>query len=66
MKGTRVSILGNGTSIKEMKKGKIHTVPVLLVCICRSTKESLEDILRKAGFFLSFQWPKEMLGFVKG
>ena len=66
MKGTRVSILGSGTTVKEMEKGKIHTVPVLLICQCRSTKERLENILKNAGIFVAFQWPKEMMAFVQG
>jgi hypothetical protein len=47
MKGTRVSILGHGTDVKEEEKGMIHTVPVLLTCRCRSEKERLENIVRK-------------------
>ena len=66
MSGTRVSILGNGTSIKELEKGKIYTVPILLTCRCRSEKERLENLVRKAGISVSFQWPKESLDFVKG
>ncbi len=28
--------------------------------------ERLEFIMRKAGIIVSFQWPKESMGFVKG
>jgi signal transduction histidine kinase len=66
MKGTRVSILGKGTGIKIIEKGEIHTVPVLLRCNCRHAKEQLERIVRKAGIFVSFQWPKECMDFVRG
>jgi hypothetical protein len=66
MTGIQVSSLGNGTTMKALEKGKIHTVPILLVSQCRSTKERLENIVRKVGFFVSCQWPKEMLGFVQG
>jgi hypothetical protein len=55
MKGTSVSILGKGTSLKEIGKGMIHTVPVLLVWKCRDAKERLEAIVRRAGVFVSFQ-----------
>ena len=66
MRGTSVSVLGSGTCIKEVEKGMIHTVPVLLTCRCRSVKERLENIVRKTGILVSFQWPKESLDFVKG
>ncbi len=33
---------------------------------CRSAMERLEFIMRKAGIIVSFQWPKESMGFVKG
>jgi hypothetical protein len=56
MSGTRISVLGNGTSIKEVEKVKIHTVPFLLTCMCRSEKERLESMVRKAGISTSFQW----------
>jgi hypothetical protein len=39
-------------------------VPVLLACFCRSDKERLEKILRKAGLHVSFQWPKKILELV--
>jgi hypothetical protein len=47
-----------------IEKKTTHTVPILLKCERRSTKEQPEDIVRKAGFFLSFRWPKECLDFV--
>ena len=65
MRGTNVSVLGSGTCVKEVEKGKIHTVPVLLTCRCRSEKERLENMFRKAGIIVSFQWPKESMDFVK-
>jgi hypothetical protein len=63
-KGTRIHILGKNTSQKQTKTEMTHTVPVLLVCQCRNKKDRLENILRKAGFLVSFQWPKESLEFV--
>jgi small-conductance mechanosensitive channel len=63
-KGTKVYILGGSTSRKQTRTGDIHTVPVLLACLCRSDRERLEKILRKAGLHVSFQWPKEILEFV--
>jgi hypothetical protein len=64
MKGARIDILGKSTYTKEVGKGKIHTVPVLITCGCKSAKESLEAIVRKAGLVASFQWPKECMEFV--
>jgi hypothetical protein len=61
MKGTRVAVLGKSTSIKETKEGRIHTVLMLLTCGCRNMKGQMEAIVRIAGLFVSFQWPKECL-----
>ena len=66
LKGTRVYALGKCTEQKQAEKGKIHTVPILLVCQCRSEKVSLEEVLRKAGVHVAFQWPKESMEFVNG
>ncbi len=56
LKGARIDILGKSTSTKEVGKGRIHTVPVLITCGCKSAKGSLEAIVRKAGLVASFQW----------
>jgi hypothetical protein len=39
-------------------------VPVLITCGCKSAKERLEAIVRKADLVASFQWPKECIEFV--
>ncbi len=52
------------TSRKLTRIGNIHTVPVLLACFCRSDKERLEKILRKAWLHVSFQRPKKILELV--
>ncbi len=65
-KGTKVYILGKITSQKQTQTGEIYTVPVLLACQCRSKKERLEEILRRARLHIAFQWPKESLEFVNG
>jgi hypothetical protein len=49
---------------ENREKENIHTVLVFMNSGCRSIKEGLEDIVRKSGFFLSFQWPKKWLVFV--
>ncbi len=64
LRGARVDILGKSTSPKETDKGRIHTVPVLITCGCRSMKDRLEVLVRKVGLRTSFQWPKECMEFV--
>jgi hypothetical protein len=64
LKGARIDILGKSTSTKEIGKGRIHTVPVLITCGCKNAKGRLEAIVRKAGLVASFQWPKECMEFV--
>jgi hypothetical protein len=66
LKGTRVYLLGKSLSQKQTEKGKIYTVPVLFACRCRSEKGRLEEMLRRAGLHVSFQWPKESMEFVSG
>ncbi len=50
--------------MKEIEKGRIHTVPILITCGCRNVKERLEAIVKKAGMAVSLQWPKECMEFV--
>ncbi len=64
MKGARIDILGKSTIMKEVGKGRIHTVPILITCGCKNAKERLEVIVRKAGLVASFQWPKECMEFL--
>ena len=64
IKGIRVYALGKCTGQKQTEKGRIHTVPVLLVCQCRSEKGRVEKVLKRAGLHVAFQWPKESMEFV--
>jgi hypothetical protein len=64
LKGARIDILGQSTNTKEIGKGRIHTVPVLITCGCKNAKGRLEAIVRKASLVASFQWPKECMEFV--
>ncbi len=59
-------LLGKNTSQKQKKTGKIHSVPVLPACKCRSENDRLEEMLRKAGLYISVQWPEESLEFRYG
>jgi hypothetical protein len=65
MKGARVDILGKSTSMKEVGKDRIFTVPILITCECKNVKGRLERIIRKAGLVASFQWPQECMEFVE-
>ncbi len=64
MKGARIDVLGKSTSMKEVGKGRIHTVPILITCGCKNVKDRLEGIVRKAGLVATFQWPQECMEFV--
>jgi hypothetical protein len=64
MREARIDILGKSTSTKEIGKGRICTVPLLIMCGCKTAKGRLEGIVRKAGLVASFQWPKECMEFV--
>jgi hypothetical protein len=65
MKRTRVIILGKGTSRRDSSSTE-YTVPTLFQCRDRRDAEDLELILRSAGYFPSFHWPKEILDFIHG
>ncbi len=41
-------------------------MPVLLARQCRSERGRSEEMLRRAGLHVSFQWPKESMEFVRG
>ncbi len=45
---------------------EIEAVPELMFCHVRGEKEGLEEIIRKTGLNISFQWPQEMVEFVEG
>jgi hypothetical protein len=65
MRGATVEVLGRSTTTKEIGKGRIYTVPILITCGCKNVKSRLERIVRNAGLVASFQWPKESLEFVE-
>ncbi len=70
IKGTRVDILGRGTSVKETEKGNGERKHTYSACTdhmwmySKSVKERMEVLMRKSGTIVSFQWPKECLDFV--
>ena len=66
MRRSRISVLGKSTVRRDSGSGEYFTVPVLVSCKDRNEKWDLEGIVRRAGYFPSFHWPKEMMEFVRG
>jgi hypothetical protein len=66
LRRTRIQILGRGTEQRRDRSKVIHTVPVLLECQDRTDSWDLDSILRHAGYFSAFHWPKEAMEFVNG
>jgi hypothetical protein len=66
MRRTRVIILGKGTSSRMRDQDEEFSVPTLFQCRDRRDTEDLESIMRTAGYFPSFHWPREMMEFVGG
>ena len=63
---TRIVILGKATSRWENNDGSGFSVPTLFQCRDGRDREELESIVRSAGYFPSFHWPKEAMEFVNG
>jgi len=66
MRRTRVVIMGKATSRRLRDTEEEFSVPTLFQCRDRRDAEDLESIMRTAGYFPSFHWPKEMMEFVGG
>jgi len=66
MRRTRVVIMGKATSRSLRDTEEEFSVPTLFQCRDRRDAEDLESIMRTAGFFPSFHWPREMMEFVGG
>jgi hypothetical protein len=62
MKGARIDILGKSTITKEIGKGRIHTVPILITCGCKNAKERLEVICKESWFGGNFPVAEGMHG----
>ncbi len=65
MRRTRVVILGKRTTAGTNRGRTVHTVPVLLECQNKVDAGDMEVILKRAGYFSTFHWPQEMVGFVE-
>ena len=66
MRRTRIVVMGKGTTRWEKGSASGFSVPTLFQCRDRRDQEDLEGIIRAAGYFPLFHWPKEMLDFVTG
>jgi hypothetical protein len=66
MRRTRVVILGRKTSQVQIRGQAAFTIPVLLECQNRTDAGELEVMLKKAGYFSSFHWPREITEFING
>jgi len=64
LRRTRVVILGKGTRKWDRGGSNEYTVPTLFQCRDRMDAESLEGMLRGAGYHPTFHWPSEMLDFI--
>jgi hypothetical protein len=63
---TRIVVMGRKTTSGTYRGRTIYTVPVLLECQNKGEASELDEILRRAGYFSAFHWPKEMVEFVGG
>jgi hypothetical protein len=61
---TRITIMGKGTTRWEREGEAGFSVPTLFQCRDRRDLEELDGMLRAAGYFPSFHWPREMMEFV--
>jgi hypothetical protein len=59
-------ILGRKTSQVQIRGRAVFTIPVLLECQNRIDAGELEVMLKKAGYFSSFHWPREITEFING
>lgn len=64
MKRTRIVILGRGTVRQDRNSGVEYTVPTLFQCRDRRDAEDLDFLVREAGWFPSFHWPREIIEMV--
>jgi len=70
LRRTRVIVLGRKTTRRTVRDNRTEfSVPILFQCRDRRDAEDLDNILRGAGYYPSFHWPREImdfLGAVKG
>ena len=66
MRRTRVVVLGKSTARWERDGEEFFSVPTLFQCKDGRDLEELEGMLKAAGYFPTFHWPKEAMEFVGG
>jgi len=66
LKRTRIVVMGKSTARWEKGSDSGYSVPTLFQCRDRRDQDDLMTILRSAGYYPSFHWPKEMMEFVNG
>jgi hypothetical protein len=67
LRRTRVVVLGKRTTRRTVRDNRTEfSVPILFQCRDRRDTEDLDNILRGAGYYPSFHWPREMMEFVGG
>jgi hypothetical protein len=65
LKRTRVVVLGKRTVRRTARDDRTEfSVPILFQCRDRRDAEDLDSILRGAGYYPSFHWPREIMDFV--
>ena len=64
LKTTRVVVLGMRTERRQNRGRTEYTVPILFECQDRKDSQELERILRDAGYFPTFHWPRETMEFI--
>jgi hypothetical protein len=65
LKRTKLVVLGRKTEGQQKGGKTVFTVPILFQCQERKDAEELDRLLRKAGYFPLFHWPREILEFIR-
>jgi len=64
LRRTRIVVLGKRTEGRKEGDRTEFTVPILFQCENRKDAQELEGLLRNAGYFPTFHWPGEIMGFI--
>jgi len=65
LRRTRVIVLGRRTEGMQERGRTGYTVPILFQCQERKEGQELERILKTAGYFTTFHWPREVMEFIR-
>jgi len=65
LRRTRVVVLGRKTTRRTVRDNRTeYSVPILFQCKDRRDASDLDTILRGAGYYPSFHWPREIMDFL--